>query len=119
MEEMPAGETMQWRLTHVCICWLLCSAILVCTIDCSAAFAASVQNPSEVLRVPELEAGFRLLYELKLEQAYVQFRAWQKSHPQDPLGSAAEAAAFLFEESYRQGVNTGIGMRPDLSRTLE
>jgi tetratricopeptide (TPR) repeat protein len=29
-----------------------------------------------------------------------------KSHPQDPLGSASEAAAYLFEECYRQGVLT-------------
>ena len=35
-----------------------------------------------------------------------QFEAWQKSHPEDPLGSASEAAAYLFEECYRQGVLT-------------
>ncbi len=34
------------------------------------------------------------------------FAAWQTSHPQDPLGSAAEAASYLFEECYRQGVLT-------------
>jgi len=59
-----------------------------------------------VLHVPELDAGFHLLYELKPEEARAQFEAWQKSHPGDPLGSASEAAAYLFEECYRQGVLT-------------
>ena len=59
-----------------------------------------------VLHVPELDAGFHLLYELKPAEARAQFEAWQKSHPGDPLGSASEAAAYLFEECYRQGVLT-------------
>jgi tetratricopeptide (TPR) repeat protein len=56
--------------------------------------------------VPELDAGFHLLYELKFEEARNHFEVWQKSHPEDPLGSASEAAAYLFEECYRQGVLT-------------
>ena len=56
--------------------------------------------------MPELEAGFHLLYQLKPAEAHVQFEAWEKSHPEDPLGSASEAAAYLFEECYRQGVLT-------------
>ena len=56
--------------------------------------------------MPELDAGFHLLYELKPEEAHKQFEVWQKSHPEDPLGSASEAAAYLFEECYRQGVLT-------------
>ena len=59
-----------------------------------------------VLHVPELDAGFHLLYELKPAEARAQFEAWQKSHRGDPLGSASEAAAYLFEECYRQGVLT-------------
>jgi hypothetical protein len=59
-----------------------------------------------VLHVPKLDAGFHLLYELKPAEARAQFEAWQKSHPGDPLGSASEAAAYLFEECYRQGVLT-------------
>ena len=56
--------------------------------------------------MPELDAGFHLLYELKPEEARNHFEAWQKSHPEDPLGSASEAASYLFEECYRQGVLT-------------
>jgi len=61
---------------------------------------------AEVSDAPELDAGFRLLYELKPEDARAQFAAWRASHPEDPLGSAAEAASYLFEECYRQGVLT-------------
>ena len=56
--------------------------------------------------MPELETGFHLLYELKPEEARAQFESWGKSHPEDPLGSGAVAAAYLFEECYRQGVLT-------------
>jgi len=68
--------------------------------------AAPGQTPAEALHVPELDAGFHLLYELKPEEARNQFAAWQKAHPEDPLGSASEAASYLFEECYRQGVLT-------------
>src|SRR6478752_6666639 len=67
---------------------------------------AAGQAPTEGLRFPELDAGFHLLYELKPAEARAQFGAWQKSHPQDPLGYASEAASYLFEECYRQGVLT-------------
>jgi len=75
-------------------------------LDVGAVVPAFGQTPAEAWHVPELDAGFRLLYDLKLAEAHVQFQAWQRSHPQDPLGSAAEAAAYLFEECYRQGVLT-------------
>jgi len=68
--------------------------------------AASGQTPTVALHVPELDAGFHLLYELKPEEARKQFEAWQKSHPEDPLGSASMAASYLFEECYRQGILT-------------
>jgi hypothetical protein len=79
---------------------------MVAVLDVRAAPAASGQFRIEALHVPELDAGFHLLYELKPEEARSQFEALQKSHPEDPLGSAAEAAAYLFEECYRQGVLT-------------
>jgi len=88
------------------ICLLLCSALMAAVLHLRAAPTASGQTPIEALHVPELDAGFHLLYELKPEEALTQFEAWQKSHPKDPLGSASEAAAYLFEECYRQGVLT-------------
>jgi tetratricopeptide (TPR) repeat protein len=64
------------------------------------------RTATEDFRAPELDAGFRFLYQLKFEEARNQFEAWQKSHPEDPLGSASEAASYLFEECYQQGVLT-------------
>ncbi|HYX53971.1 MAG TPA: hypothetical protein VE783_11015 [Candidatus Limnocylindrales bacterium] len=55
---------------------------------------------------PELESGFHLLYELKPSEAREQFDAWQKAHPEDPLASALQAANYLLEECYKQGVLT-------------
>jgi hypothetical protein len=47
-----------------------------------------------------------LLYDLKATEAREQSAIWQKAHPEDPPGSASEAASYLFEECYRQGVLT-------------
>jgi hypothetical protein len=78
--------------------WFVASFLFLVHVDAQVAV--------EPLHVPELDTGFHFLYELKPEQAHRQFEAWQKSHPEDPLGSASEAAAYLFEECYRQGVLT-------------
>ena len=72
---------------------------------CMAGAAAPTWR-AEVSAPSELDAGFHLLYELKLEEARAQFAVWQAAHPEDPLGSASEAASYLFEECYRQGVLT-------------
>lgn len=61
---------------------------------------------AETPRNQTIEAGFRLLYELKFDEARSTFQAWQKESPDDPLGPAAEAASYLFEEFYRQGALT-------------
>jgi len=49
--------------------------------------------------------AFAFLYELKFEEARNQFEAW-RSLTRRPPGSASEAASYLFEECYRQGVLT-------------
>jgi len=79
-------------------------------------------------QAPEIEAGFHLLYELKFAEARGQFAAWEKAHPEDPLGAASEAASYLFEEFNAQGVLTsefflddkrllgGISAKPDARR---
>jgi hypothetical protein len=87
------------------ICWF-CGVLVAAVLAVPAIPADGRQAQVAVLHVPELDAGFHLLYELKPEEARAQFETWQKSHPGDPLGSASEAAAYLFEECYRQGVLT-------------
>ncbi len=88
------------------ICLLLRGAMMTGVLDLGGSLPPSGQAPIETLHVPEFDAGFHLLYELKFEEARAQFAFRQKSHPEDSLGSAAEAASYLFEECYREGVLT-------------
>jgi hypothetical protein len=94
-------------------CWirsvlfsLLCGAMTASALADPALPAGDKQDHIQSLHVPELEAGFHLLYQWKTAEAHAQFKTWQKAHPEDPLGSASDAAAYLFEECYRQGVLT-------------
>jgi hypothetical protein len=86
--------------------WLIWPALWPLLLSSVMAPAASAQTPIQALHVPELEAGFHLLYELKTVEARAQFSSWQEAHPEDPLGSASEAASYLFEECYQQGILT-------------
>jgi hypothetical protein len=51
-----------------------------------------------------LDRGFHLLYNLDFDWAQEQFAAYQQHHPDDPMGSVAEAAGLLFSELNRLGV---------------
>ncbi len=53
-----------------------------------------------------LDTGYRLLYGLDFQGARQQFLAYQKARPADPMGKAAEAASYLFEEFNTKGVLT-------------
>ena len=53
-----------------------------------------------------LESGYRHLYELNFADARVDFLAYQKARPEDPLGKASEAASYLFEQFHQRGVLT-------------
>jgi hypothetical protein len=56
--------------------------------------------------IPELSAGFDLLYEQKFTEARDAFANWESRNPEDPFGAVAVAASYLFEELYLQGVLT-------------
>ena len=66
----------------------------------------TASQPARAAVPPDFQDGFRLLYETKFQEARWQFLQWEKVNPQDPLGHAWEAASYLFEEFYRQGVLT-------------
>ena len=68
--------------------------------------ALALQPRPGAAAAPETEEGFRLLYELRFEQARSRFLTWQAAHPVDALGYAWLAASYLFEEFYEQGVLT-------------
>ena len=103
----------------------------------SAAASFGATNPASGLSssdgpafqfVPQLEAGFHLLYEQKFAEGRAILEDWQKQNPAEPFGHIAVAASFLFEEFYRQGVLSsefflndkkflrGIEGKPDASR---
>ena len=47
--------------------------------------------------IPELEQGYRLLYEQKFPQAREVFAQWAAQNPTEPFGQVSLAASFLFE----------------------
>ena len=71
----------------------------------SAREAPDVASPS-FTTVPELSAGFDLLYEQKFAEAREGFANWESRNPEQPFGEVAVAASYLFEELSRQGVLT-------------
>ncbi len=56
--------------------------------------------------VPELKAGYDLLYEQKFPEARAVFVEWAAKNPAEPFGQVSIAASYLFEEFYRQQVLT-------------
>lgn len=78
--------------------------------------------------VPELTAGFNLLYEQKFTEARTAFESWESRNAAEPFGEVAIAATYLYEEMYRQGALTsdfflnekrflhGIDGKPDPER---
>jgi hypothetical protein len=77
---------------RVVIHWLLLAATFLLTLPAHA--------------VPEtgLDAGYRDLYNLDFPAAHAQFTAWLTQHPEDPLGAASDAAAYLFGEFDRLSI---------------
>jgi len=53
-----------------------------------------------------LDSGFRKLYELNFSGARSEFVSYQQDQPGDPLGKAAEAASYLYEQLNAKGVFT-------------
>jgi len=48
-----------------------------------------------------LETGFHQMYNLDFSAAHKTFQEWEDLHPDDPLGAASNAAAYLFAEFER------------------
>jgi hypothetical protein len=63
-------------------------------------------TPGRTEEKPQLDAAFRRMYELRFDEARRDILAYRHAHPDDPLGAAAEAASYLFEEFDREGVLT-------------
>jgi hypothetical protein len=70
------------------------------------AAAPTPDNSPAFSSVPELEQGFRLLYEQRFGDARGVFQTWVNQNPTQPFGQVAIAASYLFEEFYLQNVLT-------------
>jgi tetratricopeptide (TPR) repeat protein len=51
-----------------------------------------------------LDEGYHALYNLDFAAAHAHFQQWIADHPEDPLGPASDAAAYIFTEFDRLGV---------------
>jgi hypothetical protein len=72
----------------------------------------AIVSPSEdTVKAPvpasPLDHGFSGLYNLDFAGAQKDFVAWEKEHPDDPVGPVSEAAGFLFSEFDRLGILEG------------
>jgi hypothetical protein len=74
------------------------AAILIVLCCACPGFA---QLSTRVVPQPELERGFRQMYNLDFTSAHSTFHVYQKLNPDDPLGHVADAAAYLFAEFNR------------------
>jgi hypothetical protein len=102
--------------------FLLLLLLLSPTVD--SARETATDSPA-FTTVPDLKAGFDLLYEQRFVEAREAFTGWESGNPQEPFGEVAIAASYLFEELSRQDVLTsnffldekkflrGIDGRPD------
>jgi len=64
-----------------------------------------VESPA-FTTIPELSAGFDLLYRQRFVEAREAFANWESRNPEQPFGQVAIAAGYLFEELSHQGVLT-------------
>ena len=94
-------QTGRLPVTRMLMTWTLCVISVL-----GLAASSRAQDTQKTAPAPGLESGFYFLYSLKPVEAKAQFEDWQKSHPDDPLGTALQAANYLLEECYREGVLT-------------
>jgi hypothetical protein len=80
------------------------AGLILLSVPC--AFVLALADSSSSANAPqdsELYAGWLKMYDLKFDEAHGAFGAWKQSHPDDSLGPASNAAAYLFSELARLG----------------
>jgi len=77
------------RVGAAAVLWLACSVSVMS------------QVPNRVVLQPDLDLGFRQMYNLDFSGAHITFHSYQKTRPDDPLGYVADGAAYLFAEFNR------------------
>jgi hypothetical protein len=71
---------------------------------CALCLAARAGDLPGIAVVTPLEHGFSGLYNLDFAGAQRDFVAWERLHPDDPMGPVSEAAGSLFSEFNRLGI---------------
>lgn len=68
--------------------------------------AAGARGADAISQAPPetLEAGYRQMYNLQFAEAHQTFQDWQRSHSDDPLAAASDAAQYLFAEFDRMHI---------------
>ena len=82
-----------FRQGYISIALILLALVCAFATDCAHATGLASSSP--------LDTGYRDMYNLRFGQAHQDFAAWEQLHPEDPLGPASDAAAYLFSEFNR------------------
>jgi hypothetical protein len=90
------------------ICTLLSTVMLISVILSASSQAQPAPKPDSpaFASVPELQKGYRLLYEQEFPEARQVFQTWAAQNPAEPFGQVSIGASYLFEEFYLQRVLT-------------
>jgi hypothetical protein len=83
--------------------------LLALALGLSAAIQVAAPAPAlggPALGDPGIETAFRRMYDLRFVEARGEIATYRQSHPDDPLGAAADAASYLFEQFHHEGVLT-------------
>jgi hypothetical protein len=88
------------RVDAVSMCrFVITSAISAAILFAFAAPARAASDPPD----SQLYAGWLRMYDLNFDEAHQSFAAWKRNYPEDALGPASNAAAYLFSELARLG----------------
>jgi hypothetical protein len=96
----PVARPVTWPRHTRTISLALLGALLL-SLPAIPLFALSA--PAALTGTP-LNDGYYALYNLDFASAHARFSQWIAAHPEDPLGPASDAAAYLFTEFDRLGV---------------
>jgi hypothetical protein len=65
--------------------------------------AANALGNAPAVTNDDIYSGWLSMYDLRFDAAHRIFGSWRETHPNDPLGPASDAAAYLFSELARLG----------------
>jgi hypothetical protein len=100
-----ALKSLGWKVAWIAACAaLLCASSVVARTGQGGAPSKAAQESASPEAPMFLSDGFQQLYSLDFERARKEFSDYEKARPYDPMGKAAEAASYLFQEFDAKGV---------------